>query len=405
MEFIFSKFCVLVNETQKSARRAALDGTGASRARTTANDCNRPAGRITNMRVRSCAGPAASNIQVKLRRANGRTARLLFSALIMLYLPAVVAKDFPGEPAAPRAYTERRLAQKLHKSNKTNYFVVAVKAPRVAVELCSEAHYQQIEDLAYVLSRDLINSSKHYKWHGMYGIFAQGSNWLDYKQTKSRFLFNRICPIAKALKNVCEIGFMAGHTSLLYLEALPNARVVSFELGDVAYTPWLTRQTRVFGEAYGDRFEMVKGPSQTTIPAYREAHPDFRCDAVFVDGAKTTEGRERDFIEMRRLSSPSGKVFFDEVTTQQCVNGTDERMCYPLKKDGTGRRRGADPQVYAAIGAYKASRAGIIKVQDCAWTPGYEGEDGICGGLWGAAHDDNKPLPEWQGEGSKKKAG
>ena len=315
------------------------------------------------------------------------------AALVMLQLPSVMAMSITAQ-----ALSEKKL---LHKANKTNHFVNAVKAPRAPIELCSEAHYQKIEDLAYLLSHDLMNGSKHYKWHGMYGIFAQGNNWLDYKQAKSRFLFNRLCPAANVLKNVCEIGFMAGHTSLLYLEALPNARVVSFELGDVAYTPWLARQTRVFGEAYGDRFEMVKGPSQITVPAYREAHPDFHCDAVFVDGAKTTDGRQRDFIEMRRLSSPTGMVFFDEVTTQACVNGTDERMCYPVNKDGSGRRK-ADPQVYAALGAFRASRAGIIKVQDCAWTPGYEGEDGVCGGGGGSAAGDKQPLPSGDGEGAKR---
>ena len=34
--------------------------------------------------------------------------------------------------------------------------------------------------------------------------------------------------------------------------------------------------------------------------------------------------------------------------------------------------------VYSAMGTWRASKEGVIRVRTCEWAPGYEGLDGVC---------------------------
>jgi hypothetical protein len=58
-----------------------------------------------------------------------------------------------------------------------------------------------------------------------------------YAMTKTRFIFATLTAAfdPSAAVTVCELGFNAGHSAMLFLETLPNARVVSFDLGDTRW--------------------------------------------------------------------------------------------------------------------------------------------------------------------------
>uniref|UniRef100_A0A7S0I119 O-methyltransferase domain-containing protein n=1 Tax=Phaeocystis antarctica TaxID=33657 RepID=A0A7S0I119_9EUKA len=245
--------------------------------------------------------------------------------------------------------------------------------------LCSKGAYQHVEKLARLLSEDLIHTSRHYTQHSFGGIFANGgSNKFDYHQVKSRFIFDRVCAKQTQINQVCEVGFMAGHTAMLFAEAAPHAKVISFDLGSASLVPWLQTQNQRLRQAYGERWMgVVKGSSLQTVPAWHREHPNFKCDVVFVDGGKTTQIRAADFANFARMSHSHTLVFFDEVTTQSCVNGSSpESKCYTYNNGAHKIRDGTTAKT--AAGANRASREGIIKVRQCQWPPGWEGQDGIC---------------------------
>ena len=82
-----------------------------------------------------------------------------------------------------------------------------------------------MEQLAHNFSRSL-------GWqHGKFGIFAN-----NYQRVKTRFMFLRVCELARQgrVRSMCELGFNAGLSALLLLEAAPGATLVSFDLGDLA---------------------------------------------------------------------------------------------------------------------------------------------------------------------------
>ena len=119
---------------------------------------------------------------------------------------------------------------------------LARKATRVGMShghsaSCERGH-QHMEQLAHNFSRSL-------GWqHGKFGIFAN-----NYQRVKTRFMFLRVCELARQgrVRSMCELGFNAGLSALLLLEAAPGATLVSFDLLATA----LARQRRdLHGRAY-----------------------------------------------------------------------------------------------------------------------------------------------------------
>ena len=76
------------------------------------------------------------------------------------------------------------------------------------------------------------------------------------RNTDSEFVFT-----------VCEVGFNMGHSSLNWLLTDEAVRVVSFDLGDNAYT---RHGAAYLKERFGaHRLELVVGDSAVTVPAYK----------------------------------------------------------------------------------------------------------------------------------------
>jgi predicted O-methyltransferase YrrM len=256
---------------------------------------------------------------------------------------------------------------------------------------CDDGHlHSHVEHLARALSADLFDDFNRTKYdvHGLFGIFAQEERIavgpkagrlhnVNYNRTKTFFITSRLCRLAQSVtrpvRSVCEVGFCAGLSTLLLLEAAPGARVTSFDLGDL---PWSRAADRLIRRAYpAERFPgVVFGDAAKTIARANSERP-LRCDAVFVDGDKTYDGRLKSIAELRAVSYRGAAVFMDEVTSLVCMNGTfaevggeHERHCRALN-DG----------YYASVRAYNhAYRLGWLTIDECVWPKHYRDRDGSC---------------------------
>ena len=258
-----------------------------------------------------------------------------------------------------------------------------------------EAH-SRVEALARALSNDLTlaRNQTSYTVHGLFGIFARADSYelpsgktrrlpVDYAGVKTSFIYQRVCELARAgrVKKVCEVGFNAGLSSLLFLEAAPDARVLSFDLGDM---PWSRYADRILHSAYPTRFPgVIFGDSAKTISARNRLRP-LHCDVVLIDGSKTYDGRLSSIVDMRNASRTGAAVFLDEISTRACVDGS--------LNVHEGNNRCSRKEFWPAVRAYAhASRAGLLRVRECAWPPKYVDQDGICVGEFpaaSAAHDE-----------------
>ena len=85
------------------------------------------------------------------------------------------------------------------------------------------------------------------------------------------------------VKRVCEIGFNAGHSTLLWLTASPNITVLSFDLGRWMYTKPMAKFLK---ERFPGRLLLILGDSTKTFPDH-SAMFRHRCDIISVDGGHT----------------------------------------------------------------------------------------------------------------------
>ena len=281
---------------------------------------------------------------------------------------------------------------------------------------CGEQQYSAMIALAEGLSAYLVsNSSNRYLAHGQFGIFAGGAQLHarkrlpNYEGVKTRFLFSEVCSLEHAHGHaptvssaqpmtICEVGFNAGLSALLLLEAASTSRVISFDLGDMPWTrnagapsrPASAPRARIalpphsaraplpaesfLRSRYPDRFlGVVYGDSSKTIPRYKAAHAAFTCDAAFIDGDKSYHGRRSQLRRMRGVSYAGGRLFFDEVTAERCLDGS-----VPLGNH-TAACQGLNGQYWPAVQAYdKSVRDGEVRVLGCAYPERYKDRDGIC---------------------------
>jgi len=254
-----------------------------------------------------------------------------------------------------------------------NAFLEAVKVG--GPQPCSHGGFAHIKMLAKMLSAATAAANSHFTHNGMFGIFSTAESTKQenltirtqyaYGDSKSRFFHDAICALTKAgrpPRTLCEVGFNAGHTALLFHETAPQAMVYSFDL--LRSFPWSARNKALMRKAYGARSNAIDGDSTATLPRYHAEHPHVRCDVALIDGAKDARIRLADITNFQRMSSPSALLLLDEICTRDCANG--ERSC------GKGCWGGTSD-------AYTmASRQGMINVTDCAWPRRMHGKDGVC---------------------------
>ena len=162
--------------------------------------------------------------------------------------------------------------------------------------------------------------------HGHWGIASNRGKY-KYGTAKTQFIFDRL-RAARAAGRLppapvtCEAGFNAGHSALLFLDALPRARHFEFSWGAAPLQAFEPQNAAMLREVYGrERFTYIYGDTNVTLRAFAANRSSVRCDVVFVDGAKGIAHRTNDLALFRRISRPGTLVFGDEANTAECMSG------------------------------------------------------------------------------------
>jgi len=111
------------------------------------------------------------------------------------------------------------------------------------------------------------------------------------------------------VKNICEIGFNAGHSASVFLNANPQANLYSFDIAQFSYT---RGNLQLMKDLFPERFHYLLGPSDASVPEFAASQPDVKCDVISVDGDHSTEGTFADLVNMRKLASCRNWVLMDD---------------------------------------------------------------------------------------------
>ena len=99
--------------------------------------------------------------------------------------------------------------------------------------------------------------------------------------------------------NICETGFLAGRSSLLWLLFDGRIQLTSFSENR---NPYLPVAAQYLEKKFRDRFKLIVGESIVTIPRFRKSNPDFRCDLFFVNGSHDFGAAASDLANALALS-------------------------------------------------------------------------------------------------------
>lgn len=116
--------------------------------------------------------------------------------------------------------------------------------------------------------------------------------------------------LVKDKKNICEVGFNAGHSLLLMLDSNPTANYQIFDLGSHLYSrPCLDYIKSAFPNV---NINCVFGDSKETLKSYFNKVGENKFDFFHVDGGHGINEVESDFYYSSLLTNTSGVILFDD---------------------------------------------------------------------------------------------
>jgi predicted O-methyltransferase YrrM len=133
-------------------------------------------------------------------------------------------------------------------------------------------------------------------------MLHQTTNYTDVFLNKSKNISNLV--LNKNIKNVMEIGFNAGFSTLLMLLTNSNMRINCFDLGEHKYTIPCYEKLK---ETFGERINIIIGDSTKTLLNVTDMY-----DLIHIDGGHTTEVAESDIINSYRLSKKGTILIMDD---------------------------------------------------------------------------------------------
>lgn len=143
--------------------------------------------------------------------------------------------------------------------------------------------------------------------------------------------FKRLLRKNAAITRVIEIGFNAGHSSCMFLEAREDITVVSFDLGLHGY---VARAKEYIDKTFPGRHTLVIGDSRKTLPAYRVDHPTDVFDLAFVDGGHEYDVASSDLRHILPMIHPSALIVMDDLKMWKTYGSGPDRAWDEAKQQG-----------------------------------------------------------------------
>jgi FkbM family methyltransferase len=126
--------------------------------------------------------------------------------------------------------------------------------------------------------------------------------YTDLFKNKSKNISNLV--LNKNIKNVMEIGFNAGFSTLLMLLTNPNIHITCFDLGEHKYTIQCYEKIK---KTFGERINIIIGDSTKTLQSVNDTY-----DVIHIDGGHTSEVAKSDIVNSYRLSKMGTILIMDD---------------------------------------------------------------------------------------------
>lgn len=137
-------------------------------------------------------------------------------------------------------------------------------------------------------------------------LFYYNKSWTFDKSPNRRY---NLIQSARESTHMLEIGFNAGHSTVLALLANPSLKVTSVDICEHKYTE---KCASIVGDRFGDRFTFIKGDSMRVLPHKSKNKGGELFDLVHVDGNHSTKYANMDVYNSLKLCDRFAQVIFDD---------------------------------------------------------------------------------------------
>ena len=120
--------------------------------------------------------------------------------------------------------------------------------------------------------------------------------------------------------NICEIGFNAGHSTLLLL--LSNNKNINFTIFDINSHSYTEKCFEYIKNKFVDvNFEFVEGDSSVSIPKWIDNTKKFEhFDVIHIDGCHQIDIVTKDFANSIKILKKNGLLIIDDVQKEHINN-------------------------------------------------------------------------------------
>ena len=124
--------------------------------------------------------------------------------------------------------------------------------------------------------------------------------FIDIKPNEFIFKQINLYSLGKVSNNILEIGFNAGHSSLLFLLSNKTSKITAFDLCEHKYTQLCFEY---LNSLFPNRINLIKGDSTIKVPEYYQNNKDEKFDLIHIDGCHEEAIANKDFNNTYKMAS------------------------------------------------------------------------------------------------------
>ncbi len=151
--------------------------------------------------------------------------------------------------------------------------------------------------------------------HGQFGLIQMEGNSALYPDQYR--IYSEIAKL-DLVRTVCETGFNAGHSALMWLNGKPNTVLYSF---DIAKHSYVMPMVRVMKSLFPGRLHFTPGDSTESLPHFIKKNPHVNCDLVVIDGGHSGIVPKLDFENLKKMVIPGSlhMLLIDDLPSSNSV--------------------------------------------------------------------------------------
>ena len=128
------------------------------------------------------------------------------------------------------------------------------------------------------------------------------------------FMFNLLQATGISKIHILEIGFNAGHSACCFLNAMPDATMMTF---DICHHKTVAEGFKVLSDHFD--IDLVAGDSTKTIPTFIKENPNVMFDFAFIDGGHKGNIPLLDIQNVAPIVKVGGIMVIDDMNISDVV--------------------------------------------------------------------------------------